>query len=56
MLTHVFRVVGAGVVTSPLLTGLSFGEGFQSAAEGAATPIFLAQSSSVEGKTGGYYV
>jgi hypothetical protein len=43
------------VVTSAVLSGLGFGGGHQSPAQGAATPLFLALDESVEGKTGGYY-
>jgi NAD(P)-dependent dehydrogenase (short-subunit alcohol dehydrogenase family) len=44
-----------GVVTSGLLSNLGMKEGFDTPDSAAATPIFLATDSSVEGKTGLYW-
>jgi len=41
-----------GVVTSPLLQNLGMEKGWDTADKAAATPIFLATDSSVDGKTG----
>ena len=44
-----------GVVTSALLRGLGMAQGWNSAAEGAATPAFLAASPACAGATGKYW-
>lgn len=45
-----------GVVTSRVLSSLGMVEGFESADEGAATPVFLAVDKRIEGKSGKYWV
>jgi len=44
-----------GVVTSTLLGDLGFSKGWESAEQGASTPIFLAIDPSIEGETGFFW-